>query len=419
MTENILNRNPDVLIIGSGMVGISCALELQKKGYNVTIIDHLGLGKGTSSKNACVLTSNFVVPFSNPTLLAKIPGYIFMKDSPFRIRYSYLPLALPFFTRFLWSGTSFKVQKSIKGLQNLFENHNSYQAHKELAEGTEAAQYLEPMSMAYVYQTKKDYLADSYTWDIKRESNIKVVEYEGKQLRERYAFLNPEIQFAATIPESGKVVNPEKYSEALFKVFFDKGGRFIQAKALGISSNQETVTVQTDSFGSLIANILIVASGVWSKKLVNSLGDRVSLDCEGGYYVEFHNPGMKYVDSIAYNKTFATCLSDRIRFAGIVELGGVDCKPDYDICQSMVKSLKYLLPGINAENVTRGHGQRPATSDSLPVISQAGKFENVFYAFGHHHIGYSTGPLTGRLIAQMVSKEKTEIDVEAYSIKRF
>ena len=85
----------------------------------------------------------------------------------------------------------------------------------------------------------------------------------------------------------------------------------------------------------------------------------------------------------------------------------------------MLKTLKYLLPGINAKNVTRGHGQRPATSDSLPVISQSGKFKNVFYAFGHHHIGYSTGPLTGRLIAQMIAKEKTEIDIAPYSIKRF
>ena len=419
MSENILNKKHEVLVVGSGMVGISSALELQKKGYNVTIIDNQGLGKGTSSKNACVLTSSFVVPFSNPTLLRQIPGYMFMKDSPLRIRYSYLPFALPFLTRFLWSGTPFKVQKSIKGLQNLFKNHNSYQAHKELAEGTEAAQYLEPMSMAYVYPTKKNYLADSYTWDIKRKSNIKVVEYEGKQLRERYPFLNPEIQFAATVPESGKVVNPKKYSEALFKGFFDKGGCYIQTKALSISSNQETVTVETDSFGSLTAINLVVASGVWSKKLVNSLGDRVSLDCEGGYYVEFHNPGMKYEDSIAYNKTIATCLNDRIRLAGIVEIGGVDCKPNYDICQSMLKTMKYLLPGIRAENVTRGHGQRPATSDSLPVISQSGKFKNVFYAFGHHHMGYSTGPLTGRLIAQMVAKEKTEIDVEPYSIKRF
>lgn len=419
MSENILNRKHEVLVVGSGMVGISTALELQKKGYTVTIIDHLGLGKGTSSKSACVLTSNFVVPFSNPTLHSKIPAYMFMKDSPLRIRYGYLPSALPFLTRFLWSGTSFKVQKSIEGLQNLFKTHNSYQAHKELAEGTAAAQYLEPMSVAYVYPTKKKYLAEAYTWDIKRKSGIKVVEYEGKQLRERYPFLNPEIQFAATIPETGKVVNPKKYAEALFKVFFEKGGHYIQAKALSISSNQETVSVKTDSFGSLSANYLVVAAGVWSKKLVNSLGDRVSLDCEGGYYLELHNPGIKYEDSIAYNKTIATCLSDRIRLAGIVELGGVDCKPNYAISQSMLKTLKYLFPGINAENVTRGHGQRPATSDSLPVISQSGKYKNVFYAFGHHHIGYSTGPLTGRLIAQMIAKEKTEIDVAPYSIKRF
>jgi len=419
MSENILNKKHSVLVIGSGMVGISCALELQRKGFKVMIIDHQGLGKGTSSKNACVLTSNFVVPFSNPSLFPKIPHYMFMKNSPVRIRYSYLPFALPFLTRFLWSGTRFKVQRSIKGLQNLFKKHNSYQAHKKLAEGTGAAQYLEPMSMAYVYPTKKDYLLDSYTWDIKRKSNIKVVEYEGKQLRERYPFLNPGIQFAATIPESGKVVDPKKYSEALFKKFFDKGGRYIQTKARSISSDHETVRVKTDSFGTLTAKVLVVATGVWSKKLVNSLGDRVSLDSEGGYYIEFHNPGIKYEDSIAYNKTIATCLSERIRLAGMVELAGIDCKPNYDICHSMLKTMKYLLPGINTENVTRGHGQRPATSDSLPVISPAGKFKNVFYAFGHHHIGYSTGPLTGRLIAQMIAKEKTEIDVEPYSIKRF
>jgi len=205
----------------------------------------------------------------------------------------------------------------------------------------------------------------------------------------------------------------------LFKVFFEKGGRYIQAKALSISANQETVSVATDSFGALTAKKLVVAAGVWSKKLVNALGDRVSLDSEGGYYLELHNPGIKYEDSIAYNKTIATSLSDRIRLAGTVELGGVDCRPNYDISQSMLKRLKYLLPGINAENVTRGHGQRPATSDSLPVISPSAKYKNVFYAFGHHHIGYSTGPLTGRLIAQMIAKEKTEIDIAPYSIKRF
>ena len=419
MPENILDIKHEIVVIGSGMVGISCAIELQKKGYNVTIMDNKGLGKGTSSKNACVLTSSYVVPFSNPTLLPKIPGYMFMKDSPLRIRYSYLPFTIPFLARFLWSGTSFKVQKSIKGLQNLFKKYNSYQAHKKLADGTEAAQYLEQMSMVYVYPQKKDYLEDSYTWDIKKKSNIQVLEYEGKQLQDRYPFLNPDIQFAAVVPESGKVTDPIKYADALFKIFFNKGGRFIQAKAVSISSNQQMATIETDGLGSIRASNIVVASGVWSKKLVNSLGDRVSLDSEGGYYIEFHNPGIKYEDSIVYNKTIATCLSDRIRLAGIVEFGGVDVKPNYNICQSMTKTLKYLLPKIKAENVTRGHGQRPATSDSLPVISKSGKFRNVFYAFGHHHIGYSTGPITGRLISQMVANEKTEIDVEPYSIKRF
>ena len=180
------------------------------------------------------------------------------------------------------------------------------------------------MSMAYVYPTKKAYLADAYTWDIKKKSGVKVVEYEGKQLGERYPFLNPAIQFAAAVPESGKVVNPKKYAAALFQVFFDKGGQYIQAKVLDISSNQDTVNIVTDSFGSIIAKKVVVAAGVWSKKLVNSLGDRVSLDAEGGYYLELHNPGIKYEDSIAYNKTIATSLSDRIRIAGTVELGGID-----------------------------------------------------------------------------------------------
>ena len=106
MSENILNKQHEVLVIGSGMVGISTALELQKRGYAVTIIDHLGLGKGTSSKNACVLTSNYVVPFSNPSFHQKIPTYLSEKDSPFRLRYTYLPRGLPFLTRFFlgWYG---------------------------------------------------------------------------------------------------------------------------------------------------------------------------------------------------------------------------------------------------------------------------------------------------------------------------
>ena len=165
---------------------------------------------------------------------------------------------------------------------------------------------------------------------------------------------------------------------------------------------------------------VVLATGVWSKPLMKQLGLSIPLETERGYHVVFEDakggPAMPVM--VAAGKFVATPMAKGLRCAGIVEFGGLDAGPSKAPFALLRKQVKAAFPRLEAANEVEWQGHRPAPSDSLPLIGQVGQ-TGIFTGFGHHHIGLTGGPKTGRLLAQLITGQRPNMDLSPYDPARF
>ena len=165
---------------------------------------------------------------------------------------------------------------------------------------------------------------------------------------------------------------------------------------------------------------IVLACGAFSKKLTDKLGEKIPLDTERGYHVHFKN--MDHLISrpvIFLDRGFGmTPMRQGLRAVGTVELGGLKKSTIKKRIQYIINCAKELLPQLG-KHEDEWLGFRPTLPDFLPVIGPSKNNENIIYAFGHHHLGWTLGAITGKIVAGIVAKEKTNLDLTPYSSKRF
>jgi len=177
----------------------------------------------------------------------------------------------------------------------------------------------------------------------------------------------------------------------------------------------------TTSGDQITFDTLVVACGAWSKTLAKRLGSPVPLDTERGYNttVPYHDVKLARTVISADDSIILTPMEMGIRVGGAVELGGLIAPPNYDRAKALFAKGKEVLPKLNAEGGTEWMGFRPSMPDSKPVISKSPKHQNVFFSFGHGHLGLTMGATTGRLISDLVTGSETPINMTPYRINRF
>ena len=214
--------------------------------------------------------------------------------------------------------------------------------------------------------------------------------------------------------------NPKKVSELLIDLFVSKGGIFKKEKVTNIEKVEKSKLQISTGITSEVFDRVIIASGVWSKSLVEATGDKVPLEAERGYHIM--NPELKDIISrpISWQErgTYFTPMEDGLRTGGIVEFGDTNYEENPRVINFLERALKSIFPQSNRPNQS-WVGFRPSVPDSLPVIGQSSKNPSIYYCFGHQHIGWTLGGISGKLIAQDVCKNKTDINLNLFSIKRF
>jgi D-amino-acid dehydrogenase len=168
---------------------------------------------------------------------------------------------------------------------------------------------------------------------------------------------------------------------------------------------------------------LVICAGAYSHLLARQLGDNVLLEAERGYHIMLPDPGVKLSRSITYARTpgAATPMAIGLRLAGTDEFAGLDAAPNYKRADALYHVFKRALPGLRPpdEKATRWMGRRPGTPDSLPVIGPSKHVQNVFYGFGHGHMGLTWGPSTGRMLAELMGGKPTNADLTPFRVERF
>ena len=408
-----------VVIVGAGIVGVSAGLWLRRfSDAQVTLIDRLDPGEGTSHGNAGVLAACAVVPVTGPGLVAKAPKMLLDPEYPLFLRWGYLPKLLPWLLKYLGHANEAETRRIAKGLAPIVAD--SVDQHKALVAGTGLEAWVNESDYSYAYASRADFEAERFSWSLRRDAGFEPVFREGAEVQAFEPALGPGVGFLATLRDHGYIADPGGYVKAIAQAFEKAGGRILRAEIRDVDlSGGQVRAVLTDQ-GPIACDRMILATGVWSKPLMAKLGVNVALESERGYHIVFEEAtgGPSHPIMVQAGKFAATPMTQGLRCGGVLEFGGLEAGPRRAPLDLLRRKAKAAFPGLRCKSEIEWMGHRPATSDSLPVIGQVGT-TGVFAAFGHHHIGLTGGPKTGRLVASLVANRPPNTDPSAYAPKRF
>ena len=410
-------------MIGAGMVGVATASWLLRDGHEVTLIDPAPPGQGASFGNAGCFNPSSVVPIAMPGTLKKVPGYLMDPLGPLQIKWSYLPRLAPWLIRYIRAGTPERIERQAVALKSLLGP--CLDTLMDLARAAGAERYIARNGILIAYRTEAAWNADAYAWDIRKRNGIEWHELNADELRQFDPNLSREFTRGKHVFNNGHCLDPGGLVAALADAVQRDGGRLLQARATGFSFDGGKLRAVTTDGGEVGADAAVLAAGAYSKHLAAMLGDPVPLETERGYHLMLRDPEVmpRVPVTDAEGKFVATPMDGGIRFAGTVELAGLAAAPDWRRAEQLLGLGRKLYPGLAdthpQDRIKLWMGHRPGMPNSLPVLGRSRRSPEVFYAFGHGHVGMTGGPYTGKVIADLVAGRPAPIDLTPFRPDRF
>ncbi len=408
-----------IAIIGAGIVGVSTAIWLQRGGHKVILVDRAGPGEGTSYGNGGVLASCAVVPVTTPGLMKKAPKMLLDKNQPLFLRWSYLPRLLPWMRKYLAHANDADARRIAEALMPIIGD--SLNDHLALADGTGAEHFVKPSDYLFLYNDRAHFEGDAFVWDVRRKHGFEWDAIEAEALNAYDPVYSDTLGYAVRLRGHGRIADPGAYVKALATHVVAEGGQLVKADVSDVIRENGAVTGLRAGGETIPCDACVVATGVWSKGLTAKLGVSVPMESERGYHLELIEPSVmpKSPAMVASGKFVATPMEGRLRLAGVVEFGGLDAPASTAPMELLKRNAASAFPGLTWKDTTEWMGHRPAPTDSIPIIGEVPGAKGAFLGFGHHHIGLTGGPKTGRLLAQMIAGRQPNVDVGVYSPARF
>jgi len=406
-----------ILVVGSGIVGVCCALALRRDGHEVTLVDRNEPGSQCSFGNAGTLCGNAHFPLAG--MLPKIPAMLLKPTEPLSIVWRDLAQLVPWFWRYLKESRPSRTHAIAQAAASLNER-----VHGEMTAMLRAAglmQHLHWTGRLFAYRSNRALDAERHLMALKFEAGVQMRELSGDEARDMEPALGPLVACAIYTPDAGHIVNPLRLTQELLRTYLQLGGKFVQADVTGFRQSGPQPTSAETSAGRIEADMFLVASGAWSGALGRSVGTRLNLVAERGYHAMIAQPGvqLKIPTMWVDRKIAITQMEHGLRIAGVSEFGMPDSPPDYAKIPAMLKAAHELLPGLQVREYAEWMGPRPATPDYLPVIGRSPRFANVLFACGHGHSGLMFAPVTARLVADLAAGRPAAIDLSPFDPGRF
>ena len=407
----------EISIIGAGIIGLSSAINLVKRGSKVTLIEKDLKGQPASYGNASWLSSPSITPVLMPGMFKKIPKMWLSKDGPLFLRFPGVLKMIPFLIKYLSYTKKEKVEHISKNLAFLLKD--SIGEHRELVKGSKAERWIEDSPFLFIYKNKTDFENDSYTWSLRKKHGFELIEVQKEELNRIFPGLSQEYTFAIKIENQGYISNSQNYLDDLIDYYKSLGGEIIENEVLDINPSGDNFIIKLKN-SDLFTEKVLISSGVYSGDFVKKFNVKVPIESERGYHLELFDTNIRINHPImnGYLKLAITPRPTGIRFAGLVEFGSLNSKPNPKAFELLMRNAQTMFPGITFKKKMEWSGHRPSTVDSLPVIGASERSNNLFFAYGHHHIGLTAGPKTGKMIAKQILRDNDQFDLEAFNPHR-
>lgn len=408
-----------IVVIGSGIVGLCSGIELLERGYNVTIIDPNEPGSQTSYGNAGVITDSSLIVINNPQLLKSLFSLIFKTRNSFR--YSKLFVITRFFwvLRFLMFSNQKHMEnaaKAYKALQTL-----SLKTHHELIKKSLSTNLILKPGWLKLFKNEDSFQNYSNEMNILNKNNVNYIELNTAQIKDKFPELKVNFARGILFKNSIRVNSPLKLSKKYFDYFLKIGGTYIKdsCNSLLYNNKWQLLTSKNDNYEF---DHVIVATGPWSKKFLSNLGYNIPLAWERGYHHHYSTKEKISITPVIHDVEGGfvySSVGNEIRITSGVELNFFEAPSNENQITEVIKQLSEILPLKDKLTPKAWLGSRPTLIDSMPMIGKAPKHNNLWFNFGHNHIGLSTSAGSAKVLADMLEGKENLIDTEPYSPSRF
>ena len=412
-----MNKKKKIGIIGAGIQGISNALFLQKKGFSVTIFDRDEPGSQVASYgNAGHFSPYASVPINRPDVLLDIPAMLLSSTGPLALKWNYVHKMIPWFLRFIRNCSTKRMMHTAKNMHQILDL--ALPAYDELFDEIDLGDLVQKKGILYVWNDK-NLKSRELEIKVRKELGVDQQVVTPKEIHDLEPNIKPFYHGGVYYKYGRHTRNPRKILLKLFELFLKKGGKFLKLNVQDINFDEDKPIIKTE-VQKFTFDKIVIACGAFSKRLTDNLDEKIPLDTERGYHVHFK--GCDHLLSrpvIFQNRGFGiTPMEQGLRVVGTVEFGGLDNPISKGRVKNLIDNAKYML-GDLPEHEDEWLGFRPSIPDFLPVVGPSKNHKNVFYCFGHHHLGWTLGPISGKIISGMIAEENTNLNLKPYSSLRF
>jgi len=407
-----------VAVIGAGIQGVCIGLNLIKKGFKVTIVDRDEPGKNSASYgNAGHFSPYASLSMNRPDVLIDVFSMLLSATGPLALRWNYVPKMIPWFFKFIKNCTKKKMMHTAKYMHQILDL--ALPAYDELFQEIDISGLVESRGIIYFW-TDKDLKSRELEINVRKELGVEQKLLKPHEIHDLEPHIKQIYHGGVLYPSARHTRNPGKILLKLFELFLKKDGTFIKENVETINFSPDNKPLIKTNLNSYVFDKAVVACGAFSKKLTDQVDEKIPLDTERGYHVHFK--GYDHLLSrpvIFLNRGFGiTPMEQGLRVVGTVEFGGLDNPLNKKRVLNLVNNAKYLFPELD-KNHDEWLGFRPTLPDFLPVMGPSKNHKNLFYSFGHHHLGWTLGAISGKILAGMIAEEKTNLDLSSYSSLRF
>ena len=413
-----MNKPLKVGIVGAGIQGVSNALFLQKKGFDVTIFDRDEPGSPAASYgNAGHFSPYASLSLNRTDILLDVPAMLMSSTGPLALKWNYVPKMIPWFFKFLMNTSKSKMMHTAKNMHQILDL--ALPAYDEIFDEIKNLEELvENKGILYIWNDK-DLKSRKLEIKVREELGVEQQLVNKHEIHDLEPHIRPFYHAGVFYPYARHARNPKKILLKFFDLFIKKGGKFNKVNIKDIEFDNEKPIFITEA-QRFIFDKAVIACGAFSKKLTDNLGEKIPLDTERGYHVHFKNCDHLLSRPVIFqNRGFGvTPMEQGLRVVGTVEFGGLENPLSKSRIKNLINNAKYMF-GDLPDHEDEWLGFRPTLPDFLPVMGPSKKYKNVFYCFGHHHLGWTLGPISGKIVSGMIAEENTNLNLSPYSSARF
>jgi D-amino-acid dehydrogenase len=410
----------DVIVLGAGIIGVSTAVQLARKGKSVVLVDRRGPGEETSFGNAGLIQREGVVPYGFPQDWKQVLRYALNNTIDAHYHLSALPSVAPFLARYWWHSNAARHQAIAHAYAPLIEH--SISEHDILIEAAGAQHLIRKQGWVEAFRTEAARDGEFAEADrLAREYGISYSQLSRQDLATAEPGLSADFCGGLKWDDPWSVFDPHGLTLAYLRLFESLGGHFVKGDAATLEKTAHGWKVRTLE-GAVEGKDAVLALGPWTDTVTAKLGYRFTLGVKRGYHLHYGTRDGATLNNWLMDKErgyFLAPMAKGIRLTTGAEFARRDAPKSPIQLDRAERVARTVFPLAERLDNEPWMGSRPCTPDMMPVIGKAPRHDGLWFAFGHAHHGLTLGPITGRILAETMLGEKPVIPIDAYRPERF